>query len=60
MAIKVTEAKERLDPFYGVRGFLIINYFNLFNVNFNSLYTNNEPKILYLFYPKLILLNIDL
>ena len=60
MAIEVAEAKKGLDPFYSARGFPVIDYFNLFRVNLNSFYTNNKPKILYLFYPKLTFLNINL
>jgi archaellum biogenesis ATPase FlaH len=58
--IEVIEAKEGLNPFYGVRGFLVTDYFNLLRVNLNSFRTNNKPKILYSFYPKLIFLNINL
>jgi len=58
--IEVIEAKEGLDPFYSIRGFLVIDYFNLLRVNLNSFYTNNKPKVLYSFYPKLIFLNINL
>jgi len=58
--IEVIEAKEGLDPFYGVRGFLVTDYFDLLRVNLNSFRTNNKPKILYSFYPKLIFLNINL
>ncbi len=60
MVIEVIEAKEGLDPFYNIRGFLVADYFNLLRVNLNSFRTNNKPKVLYLFYPKLILLNINL
>ncbi len=60
MVIKVIEAKKGLNPFYSVRGFLVIDYFNLFRVNLNSFYINNKPKVLYLFYPKLIFFNINL
>ncbi len=60
MVIEVVEAKEGLDPFYGIRGFLVTDCFNLFRVNFNSFYTNNELKVLYLFYFELIFLNINL
>jgi len=60
MVIEVAKAKERLDPLYSIRGFLVIDYFNLLRVNLNFFYTNNEPKVLYLFYPKLIFLNINL
>jgi len=58
--IEAIKAKEKLNPFYGIRGFLVIDYFNLFRVNLNSFYTNNKPKVLYSFYPKLIFLNINL
>ena len=59
-AIEVAEVKKGLDPLYSARGFLVMDYFNLLRVNFNSFYTNNKPKVLYSFYPKLIFLNIDL
>ena len=58
--IEVAEAKEGLDPFYGIRGFPATDYFNLLRVNLNSFHTNNKPKVLYLFYSKLIFLNINL
>jgi hypothetical protein len=58
--IEVIEAKEGLDPFYGIRGFLVTDCFNLLKVNLNSFYTNDKPKVLYSFYPKLIFLNINL
>ena len=60
VVIEVIEAKEGLDPFYGVRGFLVTDYFNLLRVNLNSFRTNDKPKVLYLFYPKFIFLNINL
>ena len=60
MAIEVIKTKEGLDPFYNIRGFLVTDYFNLLRVNLNSFCTNNKPKVLCLFYPKLIFLNIDL
>jgi len=59
-AIEVVEAKEGLDPLYSARGFLVMDCFNLLRVNLNSFYTNNKPKVLYSFYPKLIFLNINL
>ena len=58
--IKVIEAKERLDTFYSIRGLLSIDCFNLLRVNFNPIYTYNKPKVLYIFYPKFIFLNISL
>ena len=60
MAIEVAEAKKGLDSFYSVRGFPVIDYFNFLRVNLNSFYTNNEPKVLCLFYPELAFLNINL
>jgi len=60
LIIEVIEAKKGLDAFYYIRGFLIIYCLNLFRVNFNSLYANNKPKVLYLFYSKFIFLNINL
>jgi len=59
-AIEVIEAKEELDPLYSIRGFLVMDCFNLLRVNLNSFYTNNKPEVLYLFYPKLIFFNINL
>ena len=58
--VEVIEAKERLDSFYSIRGLLVIDCFNLLRVNFNSIYTYNKPKVLYIFYLKLIFLNISL
>ena len=58
--IEVIEAKKGLDPLYSVRGFPVIDYFNLLRVNLNSFYTNNKPEVLYSFYPKLTFLNINL
>jgi len=60
LAVEVTKTKKGLDSFYSVRGLLVIDYFNLFRVNFNPFYTNNKPKVLYIFYPKFIFLNINL
>ena len=60
IVIEVIEAKEGLDPFYGIRGFLVIDCFNLLRINLNSFYNNNKPKILYTFYPEFIFLNIYL
>ena len=58
--IEVIESKERLDSFYSTRGLLVSDYFNLFKVNFNPIRTYNKPKILYIFYPKFVFLNIGL
>jgi hypothetical protein len=60
LVIEIIKAKEGLDPLYSTRGLLAIDYFNLFRVNFNPIYTYNKPKVLYTFYPKFIFLNIDL
>ena len=60
LIIEVIESKERLDPFYSIRGLLVSDYFNLLRVNFNPVYTYNKPKILYIFYSKFIFLNISL
>ena len=58
--IEVIESKESLDPFYSIRGFLVLDYFNLFRVNFNPVRTYNKLKILYTFYPEFVFLNIGL
>jgi hypothetical protein len=58
--IEVIKAKERLDAFYSIIGLLGTDCFNLLRVNFNSIYTYNKPKVLYIFYPKFIFLNISL
>ena len=60
LIIEVIESKERLDPFYSIRGLLVLDYFSLFRVSFNPVYTYNKPKILYIFYPKFIFPNISL
>jgi len=60
LVVKVIKIKKGLDPLYCVRGFLIINYFNLFRVNFNSINTYNKPKVFYIFYLKFIFFNISL
>ena len=58
--IEVIEAKKGLDPFYNIRGFLVADSFHLFNINFNSLYSDNKPEVFYIFYPKFAFLNINL
>ena len=60
LIVEVIKTKERLDPFYSIRGLLAIDYFNLLRVNLNPVYTYNKPKVLYTFYPKFIFLNISL
>jgi hypothetical protein len=58
--VEVIEAKEGLDPLYGIRGLLVADCFDLLRVNFNPIRTYNKPKVLCAFYPKFILLNINL
>ena len=60
LAVEVIETKKGLDFFYGIKGSLVTDYFNLLRVNFNSFYINDKPKVLYIFYSKFILLNINL
>jgi len=60
LIVEIIEAKKGLNSFYSVRGFLITDYLNLLWVNFNSFYTNNKPKVLYTFYSKFTLFNINL
>jgi len=52
--VEVIDAKKGLDTFYYIRGFLITYHLNLLRVNFNSFYTNDKPKVLYLFYSEYI------
>ena len=58
--IEIIKIKERLDPFYSIGRLLVTDSFNLLRVNFNSIYTYNKPKVLYIFYSKFIFLNISL
>jgi len=60
LIVEVIEAEKGLNAFYNIRGFLVISCLNLLRVNFNSFYTNNKPKVLYLFYSKFAFLNINL
>jgi hypothetical protein len=60
LIVEVIKTKEGLDPFYSIRGFLVIDYFNLFRIDLNSLHSNNKPEVLYTLYPKFIFLNINL
>jgi hypothetical protein len=60
LIVEVIEVKKGLDPFYSIRGFLVADSFYLFNVNFDSFYSNNEFKVLYIFYPKFTFFNVDL
>ena len=60
LIVEVIKTKERLDPFYSIRGLLVIDCFNLLRVNLNPVYTYNKPKVLYTFYPKFAFLNISL
>jgi len=52
LIVEIIKAKEELDSFYSIRGFPVTDYLNLLQVNFNSFYTNNKPKVLYAFYSK--------
>ena len=60
LIIKVIKVKEGLDAFYNIKRLLVVDYFNLFRVNFNSIYTNNKPKVFCTFYPKFAFFNISL
>jgi len=60
LIVEVIEAKKGLNAFYSIRGFPVTYCLNLLRVNFNSFYTNNKPKVLYLFYSKYIFFNINL
>jgi len=60
MVIEVIKAKEELNFFYGIRGFLVADCFNLFRINFNSFRSNNKSKVLYTLYSKFIFLNVNL
>jgi hypothetical protein len=60
LIVEVIKAEEGLDSLYGIRGFLVADSFHLFSVNFDSFYSDNEPKILCIFYPKFAFLDVDL
>jgi hypothetical protein len=60
LVVEVIKAKEELDPFYYIRGFLVIDCLYLLRVSLNSFYSYNEPKVFYMFYSKLIFFNINL
>ena len=60
LIIKVIKVKEGLDAFYSIKELLVVDYFNLFRVNFNPIYTNNKLKIFCTFYTKYIYFNISL
>ena len=60
LIVEIIKAKKGLDALYSIRGVLVIDCFNLLRVNFNSFYANNKPKVLYIFYSKFTLLNINL
>jgi len=60
LVIEIIKTKKGLDFFYGIRGFPVTDYFNLFRINFNSFYSNDKPKVLYTFYSEFIFLNINL
>ena len=60
LIVEITKAEKGLDSFYSIRGFLVMDYLNLLQVNFNSFYTNNKPKVLYAFYSKFAFFDINL
>ena len=60
LIIKVIKAKDGLDIFYSIKGLLVADYFNFFRVNFNPIYTDNKPKVFYIFYSKFVFFNISL
>ena len=60
LVIEITKAKKGLNALYSTRGLLVMDCFNLFRINFNPIYTYNKSKVLYIFYPKFIFLNISL
>jgi len=60
LIVEIIKAKKGLNALYSIKGFLVIDYFNLFRVNFNFFHTNNKPKVLYTFHFKFIFLNINL
>ena len=39
LVVEVIKAKEGLDPFYSIRGFLVTDCFNLLRINLNSFYS---------------------
>ena len=53
LIVKVIKAKKELNPLYSIRKFLVVNSFYFF-------YSNDKPKVLYIFYPKFIFFNINL
>jgi hypothetical protein len=60
LIIKVIKTEEGLDSLYSIRGFLVTDSFHLFNINFDSFYSDNEPEVLYISYPKFAFLDINL
>ena len=60
LIVEVREAEEGLDAFYSIGRFLVTYCLDLFRVNFNPFYANDEPKVLCLFYSKFAFLNINL
>jgi hypothetical protein len=60
LIVEVIKAEEGLDSLYSIRGFLVANSFHFFSVNFNSFYSDNEPKVFYTLYPKFVFLDVDL
>jgi len=60
LAVEIIKTQKGLDPLYSARGLLVMDYVNLFRVDFDSIRTYYKPKVLYTFYPKFIFLNINL
>jgi len=60
LIVEITKAKKGLDFFYSIRGFPVMDCLNLLQVNFNSFYTNNKPKVLCAFYSKFTFFDINL
>jgi len=58
--VEIIKAKKGLDALYSIRGFLVMDCFNFFRVNFNSFHANDEPKVLCAFHSKFAFLNINL
>ena len=60
LVVEVIKAKKGLNSFYRIKGLLVTDCLYLLRVNLNSFYSHDKPKVLYMFYPKLVFLNINL
>jgi len=60
LAVEIIKTKEGLDSFYYIRGLPVTDCLYLLRVNLNSFHSYNKPKVFYIFYPKLVFLNINL